>query len=127
MVAPTNGAKINTQTWDKAFPPRKIAGDKLLAGLTDVPVRLIPIRCTNVRVNPITIPATDDLVSSLVTPRIVYTNTNVNTHSVIKEPSKVILVADRVPYPFAPSEETPMLVLINIKYNMAVPANAPKI
>ena len=43
-AAPTNGATINTQTCFRASPPRNNAGAKLLAGLTDVPVRLIPIK-----------------------------------------------------------------------------------
>ena len=71
IAAPTSGPTINTQTWDKASPPTKIAGAKLLAGLTDVPVRGIPIKCTNVNVRPITIPAIEDFFSSDVTPKIV--------------------------------------------------------
>ena len=68
---PINGATINTHTWESASPPKKIAGAKLLAGLTDVPVRQIPRICTNASVKPITIPATDDFLSSDVTPSIV--------------------------------------------------------
>lgn len=62
---------MNNQTWLKASPPIITAGAKLLAGLTDVPVNLIPIKCTNVSVNPITIPATEPFFSSDVTPSIV--------------------------------------------------------
>ena len=68
---PTNGATINTQTCFNASPPKKIAGAKLLAGFTDVPVKGIPIICTNAKVNPITIPATEPFFSSDVTPNIV--------------------------------------------------------
>ena len=74
---PTNGATINTQTCFKAVPPKNKAGAKLLAGFTEVPVSGIPKICTNVSVKPITIPATEDFLSSDVTPRIVYINTNV--------------------------------------------------
>ena len=48
---------MNTHTCLIASFPMKIAGAKLLAGFTDVPVSGIPIKCTNVRVSPITIPA----------------------------------------------------------------------
>ena len=70
-MLPTKGATINTQTWVRAVPPTNIAGAKLLAGLTLVPVKGIPIMCTNAKVNPITIPATEDFDSSEVTPKIV--------------------------------------------------------
>ena len=70
MAAPTNGARMNTQTCESAAPPSKIAGARLLAGLTDVPVRGIPIICTNVSVRPITMPAMFDVFSLAVTPRI---------------------------------------------------------
>ena len=56
-VAPTNGATTNTHTWAKAFPPKNIAGAMLLAGFTEVPVKLMPNKCTNANVSPITIPA----------------------------------------------------------------------
>ena len=79
IAEPINGATINTQTWAIALVSPTIAiivaGAKLLAGLTDVPVKLIPIKWTNVRVNPITIPLTEDFFSSEVTPNIVYINT----------------------------------------------------
>ena len=68
---PINGATINTQTWANASPPKNKAGAKLLAGFTDVPVKGMPIIWTKARVKPITIPATDDLLSSEVTPKIV--------------------------------------------------------
>ena len=55
---PASGANINTQTCLSASPPRNIAGARLLAGFTEVPVKGIPIKCTNTKVNPITIPAT---------------------------------------------------------------------
>ena len=54
---PTNGDIINTQTCLRASPPRNSAGAKLLAGFTDVPVNGIPIKCTNTKVKPITMPA----------------------------------------------------------------------
>ena len=44
IAAPTNGAAINNHTWDKASPPRNTAGDKLRAGLTDVPVNGMPMQ-----------------------------------------------------------------------------------
>ena len=75
IAEPTNGATINTQTCliASVFPTIAItaAGAKLLAGLTDVPVKAIPRICTNANVSPITIPATDDFFSSEVTPIIV--------------------------------------------------------
>ena len=52
------------------MPPKISAGAKLLAGFTDVPVKLIPSKWTKVSVKPITIPATDDFLESLVTPKI---------------------------------------------------------
>ena len=36
---PTSGATMNTHTLVNASPPAKIAGPKLLAGLTEVPVK----------------------------------------------------------------------------------------
>ena len=42
IAAPTKGATINTHTCLSVSPPKKIAGAKLLAGLTEVPVKLIP-------------------------------------------------------------------------------------
>ena len=72
---PTNGATINTHTCFIAsyFPiiAITVAGARLLAGFTDVPVKLIPRICTNASVSPITIPATEDFFSSDVTPSIV--------------------------------------------------------
>lgn len=44
-AAPTSGATINTQTWASASPPAKIAGAKLLAGFTELPVKGMPIIC----------------------------------------------------------------------------------
>ena len=38
-AAPANGPTINTQTLVNAAPPAKIAGPKLLAGFTEVPVK----------------------------------------------------------------------------------------
>ena len=42
--APINGAMINSHTCDRASLPSNIAGPKLLAGLTLVPVKGIPIK-----------------------------------------------------------------------------------
>ena len=41
---PISGATINTQTCLIASPIKNIAGAKLLAGFTDVPVKGIPIK-----------------------------------------------------------------------------------
>ena len=41
----------------KAVPPTMSAGPRLRAGFTDVPVMGMPMRCTTVRVSPITMPA----------------------------------------------------------------------
>ena len=49
-AAPTNGATMNTQTWCKGSPNNQIAGAKERAGLTEVPVNLIPKICTKVKV-----------------------------------------------------------------------------
>lgn len=43
ITAPTIGANMNTHTCCNACPPRNNAGAKLLAGLTDVPVKGIPM------------------------------------------------------------------------------------
>jgi hypothetical protein len=42
MIAPTNGPTMNTQTCLIASPIKKIAGAKLLAGFTEVPVNPMP-------------------------------------------------------------------------------------
>jgi len=39
---PIRGATMNTHTLESASPPTRIAGPKLLAGLTDVPVNEMP-------------------------------------------------------------------------------------
>ena len=62
---------MNTHTLERASPPTKRAGPKLLAGLTDVPVNEMPRICTSVNVRPITMPATPEVETFDVTPRIV--------------------------------------------------------
>ena len=57
------------------------AGQKLLAGLTDVPVNQSPNRWTRTRANQITIPAIVLYSSFEVTQRIAYTNTKVRITS----------------------------------------------
>ena len=103
MTAPTIGAKINTQTWFKAWPPRNNAGAKLRAGFTEVPVNGIPIICTNASVKPITIPATVAFSAFFVTPRTVNTNTKVKIISTIIAPTTSIPRLDADPNPFWPS------------------------
>lgn len=49
---------MNNQSCFKANPPINNAGAKLRAGFTDVSVKDTPRMCTNVKVKPITIPAT---------------------------------------------------------------------
>ena len=75
-----------------ASPPTNKAGAILLAGFTDVPVRGIPIKWTNASVRPITIPATLAYLSSLVTPKMVKTNTIVSIISVISDKEKEALL-----------------------------------
>ena len=42
--APMIGATMKSQSWDNASPPTMRAGPRLRAGLTDVPVIMIPTR-----------------------------------------------------------------------------------
>ena len=42
-AAPKRGATMNTQSWLRAVPPERTAGPKERAGLTDVPVKQMPI------------------------------------------------------------------------------------
>ena len=100
ITAPTIGAKMNTQTCCKAWPPRNNAGAKLRAGLTEVPVNGIPKMCTNARVKPITIPATAPFSAFLVTPRTVNTNTKVKVISTMIAPVTPSPTLDADPNPF---------------------------
>ena len=100
ITAPTIGAKMNTQTCCNACPPRKRAGSKLRAGLTDVPVNGMPIICTTASVQPITIPATAPFSAFLVTPRTVNTNTKVKMISTIIAPTTPSPTLDAGPNPF---------------------------
>ena len=76
--------KIHTQLIGSEFPliAEMIAGPKLLAGFTDVPVRPMPRMCTNVSVRPITKPPNDPwLALADVTPRIAITKIAVRATS----------------------------------------------
>ena len=68
---------MNSQTFFKASPPIISAGPILRAGLTDVPVNLIPNKWTSVKESPITMPAIFSFFLSFVTPSTVKTKTNV--------------------------------------------------
>ena len=72
-----SGATINIRTTFKLAKPSKRAGQKLLAGFTDVPVNHSQRRWTRTNANHITIPAILLYSSFEVTHRIVYTNTKV--------------------------------------------------
>ncbi len=48
-IAPTSGATMNSHTWLSAVPPTTSAGPRLRAGLTEVPVSGMPMRCTITR------------------------------------------------------------------------------
>ena len=100
ITAPTIGAKINTHTCWRAWPPMNNAGAKLRAGFTEVPVNGIPIICTNANVKPITIPAMVAFSAFFVTPRTVNTKTKVKIISTIIAPTTLRPTADAVPNPF---------------------------
>ncbi len=57
ITAPINGATINIHSCARAAPPTKMAGPRLRAGFTEVPVIGMPTRWTSVRVRPIARPA----------------------------------------------------------------------
>ena len=89
---PARGATMKIQTCDNAVAspsknklPNAVAID--LAGLTDVPVRPIPTKCTNVKVKPMIIPANfgADAFSDVAL-KITYTKINVNTTSANNAP-----------------------------------------
>ena len=78
---------IQTHAMGAVFPAiaATIAGPRLLAGLTLVPVNPIPRICTRVRVRPITSPPKEPCPAFLlVTPKIVKTKMNVKTTSTSK-------------------------------------------
>ena len=88
---PTSGARMKTQTEERAVPPTKSAGPKERAGFTEVPVKWMPRICTSVRVSPITSPETEESFSLEVTPRIEKTKTKVRTISMIREAPMLLL------------------------------------
>ena len=57
ITAPMMGATKNSQSCESALPPEKIAGPRLLAGFTEVPVTGIATRWISIRVTPIANPA----------------------------------------------------------------------
>ena len=73
-------------TLKKLINEGKVAGPKLLAGLTPVPVKGIPKRCTAASESPITIPETLLYSGFEVTPITVITNTNVSMNTIINDP-----------------------------------------
>ena len=54
---PTSGATMKSQTWLSAVLPTTRAGPRLRAGLTEVPVSGMPIRCTITSAKPMATPA----------------------------------------------------------------------
>ena len=68
---PASGATINTHDCLSASPPKSTAGASERAGFTDVPVRLMPMICTNTSARPITMPAIVEFSTFAVTPSIV--------------------------------------------------------
>jgi hypothetical protein len=96
------GATINTQTTLSAASHSNNAGQKLLAGLTEVPVSHNPNKCTSISANQITIPAILLYSSFDVTQRIVYTNTKVRIISA-SNPNRIF--QSTLSNPFAPRTE----------------------
>ena len=66
--APIKGAAQKSQSWLKAVPPTMMAGPKLLAGFTDVPVTGMPTRWIRTRLSPMGMPANPLGTFSLVDP-----------------------------------------------------------
>ena len=62
---------MNTQTWLSASPPSKTAGARERAGLTDVPVRLMPMIWTNTSASAMIRPAMREFSALAVMARIV--------------------------------------------------------
>jgi len=85
MIPPINGAAKNNHSCDKADVPTKIAGPKLLAGLTEVPVIGIPIIWMKANEKPIGIPANPSGANLLVEPKIIKINKAVKITSAIKQ------------------------------------------
>ena len=91
-MAPIIGAIINNQTCLSTSPPCKTAGAKLLAGLTLVPVKGIPIKCTKISVIPIIKPAILLFSFLSVMPRIVVTKIKVKITSIRNTENKHIVI-----------------------------------
>ncbi len=81
---PSSGATMKSHTCDSALSPTISAGPRLRAGLTEVPVSGIPIRCTTVSASPMARPAKPGEPTRLVAISTTSTQTNVSTTSVTK-------------------------------------------
>ena len=96
-IAPKIGAIRKSQTWPIASPLTKIAGPKLLAGLTEVPVMGMPTRWMNVRDNPIEMPANPLGDALLVEPNITKRNRPVRIASARKHAPREYPAGDPAP------------------------------
>src|SRR5437764_607630 len=85
---PTSGATMNSHTCDSALCPTMTAGARLRAGLTDVPVSGMPIKCTIVRATPIARPAGPGEPTRLVATSTTVTKMKVSTTSVANAPAE---------------------------------------
>lgn len=80
------------------------AGPRLRAGLTDVPVNGMPIRCTTLSARPIARPAKPGEPTRLVATSTTSTNMNVKTTSAANAPPAPIPIIDALcPQPSVPS------------------------
>jgi len=93
---------MKIQTILSAAIPSNNAGQKLLAGLTEVPVNHNPNKWTSTSVNQITIPAILLYSSFDVTHKIAYTNTKVR---IISASNPIRIFQSTLSNPFAPSTE----------------------
>lgn len=100
IIAPITGAIMKSQSCERASPPTKIAGPKLLAGFTEVPVIGILTKWIRTSEKPIEIPANPSGAFLLVEPKITKRNMNVKTTSAIKHATREYFAGDWEAYPF---------------------------
>jgi hypothetical protein len=95
--APTKRATMNSHTCLSAVPPTMSAGPKLRAGFTEVPVSGMPIRCTTVKVRPITTPAVPALPTGPVTAKMTKTKSAVRMTSAMNAPPALKWTSEEAP------------------------------
>ena len=119
---------MNSHTCESALPPAKIAGPRLRAGLTEVPVSGMPTRWITPRVKPIASPAKPLAAIRWVTASTTNTSTNVSSTSTRKAPPMEMPPWEGAPQPLLPSLPwvwSPGTVLA-IQNTSAAPAIAPR-